>query len=72
MALDLKNYWHEIGCRSREVQKCELAFSQLADKFVSRKPPHFTRDDLKLILEWKHTDARWRDRALERIEADGR
>lgn len=57
MALDLKSYeqgvrdyWREIGCRSREVQKRESIFAELAHKFANRKPAHFTREDLVLIL----------------------
>jgi len=75
VALDLKSYeqgvrdyWREIGCRSREVQKRESIFAELAHKFANRKPAHFTREDLVLILEWKHTDARWRDRALDGLK----
>ena len=77
MALDLKSYeqgvrdyWREIGCRSREVQKRESIFAELAHKFANRKPAHFTREDLVLILEWKHTDARWRDRALDGLKQE--
>jgi hypothetical protein len=73
--LDLKNYqegihgyWRVIGCRSLEVQRRESAFTQLADRFLGQKPPHFTREDLVLILEWKHTDARWRNRALDGLK----
>jgi hypothetical protein len=60
----VQEYWHEIGCRSTVVQKREHDFADLAAHFAGRKPPSFTREELMLIMEWKHTDARWRDRAL--------
>jgi hypothetical protein len=70
----VRDYWHEIGCRSQDVQNRESTFTELAAEFAGRKPPHFVREDLALILTWKHTDARWRDRALEglRQETDDR
>lgn len=72
MPLDLQDfqegvqeYWREIGRRSIAAQKREHAFVELAGRFSGRKPPSLTREDLTLIMEWKHTDARWRDRALK-------
>src|SRR5215469_2126113 len=60
----VQDYWRGIGRRSQAVQQREQAFVGLPLQFAGRKPPHFNREDLILIMEWKHTDARWRDRAL--------
>jgi hypothetical protein len=74
MGLDLaafeqgvRDYWIEIASRSQQVQARERAFPDLAVRFASRSPRHFTREDLEEIFIWKYTDARWRDRALEGI-----
>lgn len=60
----VQDYWREIGRRSLAAQNREHAFLELASQFARRQPPSFTRAELTLIMEWKHTDARWRDRAL--------
>jgi hypothetical protein len=62
-------YWREIGRRAPAVQEREKAFPELAVRFGTRKPPHFTRGDLVSIMEWKHTDPRWRDRAVSGIRS---
>jgi hypothetical protein len=58
------SYWTEIRRRSSDVQRREDDFPQHAISFARRAPPHFDRADLADIMRWKHTDARWRDRAL--------
>lgn len=63
----VKEYWEEMKRRAPHVQAREHAFPQLALRYASRTPPHFTRDDLKQIMEWKHTDVRWFNRAMEGI-----
>lgn len=65
----VREYWEEIGRRAVHVQTRERAFSQLAPHYASHTPPHFTREDLRQIMEWKHTDARWFNRAMEGINA---
>jgi hypothetical protein len=60
----VQNYWREIRRRPNAAQKREDAFVELSARFARRQPLSFTREDLTLIMEWKHTDARWRDRAL--------
>jgi hypothetical protein len=65
----LKYYLLEISQRAPAVQAREKAFPDLANRFAARKPPHFTREDLVLIMEWKHTDARWRERAVNGIQS---
>jgi hypothetical protein len=64
----LQYYWREIARRAPAIQSRERAFPQFAVQFVSRTPPHFLRQDLVAIMEWKHTDARWRDRAITGIQ----
>jgi hypothetical protein len=64
----IRYYWREIGQRAAAVQAREKAFPDLAARFASRTPPHFGREDLVLIMEWKHTDPRWRDRAITGIK----
>jgi hypothetical protein len=68
MVADLKyrvdRYWQEIERRPVEVQLREKAFPSLAARFAGRRPPHFQREDLEFIMFWKHTDVRWRNRAL--------
>jgi hypothetical protein len=60
----LQYYWLEIGRRAPAIQTREAAFPDFAIRFAARKPPHFTREDLVSIMEWKHTDPRWRDKAI--------
>ena len=74
MGLDLaafeqgvQEYWAEMARRAPHIQAREHAFSRLALRYASRTPPHFTRDDLKQIMEWKHTDIRWFNRAMDGI-----
>lgn len=62
-------YWCEIGRRSSDVQAREHAFPDLARRYAARQPPHFTRQDLHFIIEWKYTDGRWRKRALTGLDA---
>ena len=59
------DYWAEIAGRSPQVQARERAFPNLAVKFATRSPRHFTREDLEEIFIWKYTDARRCNRALE-------
>jgi hypothetical protein len=62
-------YWQEIGRRPAEVQQREMRFPLLAEAFAARTPPHFTRGEVEEIMRWKHTDARWRNRALDGLRA---
>ena len=62
-------YWTEIRKRSGEVQRREEAFPGFAAAFAARTPPHFLRDEVAEIVAWKHTDARWRQRAMQGIDA---
>ena len=57
-------YAREIARRSAQEQAREQKFAQLAAKYAERQPPHFTPSELELIVAWKHTDARWRAKAL--------
>jgi len=61
----LHDYWAVIASRSAQVQARERAFSDLAVRFASRTPRHFTREDLEAIFIWKYTDARRCNRALD-------
>jgi hypothetical protein len=65
--LGVQQYWDEIGRRAPHVQAREHAFSQLAQRYAGRNPQHFTREDIGLIMEWKHTDIRWFNRAMKGI-----
>src|SRR5215469_3199210 len=65
----VQNYWTEIDRRSPQVQAREHAFANLAVAYLTRNPPYFNRAELKRIMEWKHTDARWFNRAMEGINA---
>jgi hypothetical protein len=67
----LSDYGREIAGRSPEIQKREAAFPLLAAKFAASQPPHFTREDLEAIMDWKHTDTRWRNRALDGLQSVG-
>ena len=58
-------YWREIELRSHEVQERERSFPELAQRFGTRQPPHFTRSDLEDIIKWKYTDRRRCKRALD-------
>src|SRR5690349_5713798 len=64
----LRDYWVEIGRRSPDVQARERAFPSLAGTFTSRNPPHFTRQELELIIAWKYTDGRRRARAMRGLQ----
>jgi hypothetical protein len=64
----VRDYWTEIGRRSDAVQLREKAYEQLAARFAHRKPPHFEREELKLIVKWKHTDRRWCSRSLAGLD----
>jgi hypothetical protein len=67
----LREYEREIASRSPEIRKREAAFPLLAAKFAASQPPQFNREDLEAIMEWKHTDTRWRNRALEGLQSVG-
>lgn len=62
-------YWAEIATRAPDVQRREREFPRFAESFASRVPPHFELPELEGIMRWKHTDARWRDRALRGLAA---
>ncbi len=57
------DYWAEIATRPLVVREREKAFPALAERFRTRHPPHFTRDDLAQIIDWKYTDGRRRKKA---------
>src|SRR5947207_4022186 len=65
----LREYWSEIDRRARHVQAREQAFDDLAAAYAGKTPPHFNRAELTQIMEWKHTDARWFNRAMQGINA---
>jgi hypothetical protein len=70
----LEDYWNEIKRRSDIIQRRERAYETLATRFRARKPPHFTRSEVTLIIRWKHTDGRWCSRSLSGLQrvSDGR
>src|SRR5437016_5331864 len=65
----LREYWSEIDRRARHVKAREQAFDDLAAAYAGKTPPHFNRAELTQIMEWKHTDARWFNRAMQGINA---
>jgi hypothetical protein len=65
----VREYWREIASRHCHVQAREEAFDKLAAAYSVKNPPHFNRAELRRIMEWKHTDVRWFNRAMEGINA---
>ncbi len=61
----VRSYWREIGSRPQSVQQREQDYLALPRLYASRQPPRFERAELELIIRWKYTDGRWRDRALD-------
>jgi len=66
----VQEYWQERARRAPHIQARERAFPDLALRYASRTPQHFIRDDLRQIMEWKHTDIRWFNRAMKGIEEE--
>jgi len=66
----VQEYWQEIARRAPHIQARERAFPALSLRYASRTPQHFIRDDLRQIMEWKHTDIRWFNRAMKGIEEE--
>jgi hypothetical protein len=61
----LNKYWEIIGQRSLEVRNREKWYLTLPSICKTKNPPQFTREEIVEILIWKHTDPRWRIKALE-------
>jgi hypothetical protein len=62
----VRKYWGITEERSFCVQDSEDEFPQFKELYVKQTPPHFTREDLKAIIRWKHNvDHRRQVTALE-------
>jgi hypothetical protein len=63
----VRAYWREINRRGERVRAREQEFTELPQRFSTRVPPHLTRSELKLIIEWKYTDSRFLQAKLDSL-----
>ncbi|MGQ0553923.1 MAG: hypothetical protein ACT4PU_11975 [Planctomycetota bacterium] len=65
----LDAYWAEIERRPADVIARERQYPVLAEFYGDNQPPHFEREDIRFIVEWKYTDKRRCKRALDGLES---